>query len=429
MTVLWLDPGFGASGDMLLGAMVGAGAPLDRIRDDLSGLDVDGWTVEQTETDRAGIASTRVEVKLTTNHDHGHSHEHGHEHDHSHEHSQEPSPSGHRAWSTIDELLASANLPAAVIDGARRTFRALGEVEAAIHMVDIDQVHFHEVGAVDAIVDIVGTWSALHHLGVDEVHAAPVGLGSGGTVSTAHGELPVPAPATLALLDGLPVKGLPTPAETVTPTGAALLATMVTQWGPIPTGRLLTSARGAGGRNPATHPNVLSAIVIDAATPAAVETPTWTTAMPGADVVTSVVLATNVDDVTPEVLGHTIERLLEAGADDAWLVPIGMKKNRPGNELRVLCAPDVAPSLAGIVFDETGTLGLRSETVAKVMLDRHMETVSIRGFTVRVKVGPNGAKAEHDDLVKLSADTGVSVRQLALEVGLARLTGDNEPLP
>ena len=409
MTSLWLDPGFGASGDMLLGALVGVGAPLDKIRHDLSGLAVDGWEITHTETDRAGIAATRVEVTLTSNQP-----EDGHHHPH------------HRAWSTIDDLLANADLPSAVSEGARRTFRALGEVEAAIHMVDIDEVQFHEVGAVDAIVDIVGTWSALHHLGVDEVNAAPVGLGGGGTVSSAHGELPVPAPATTALLEGLPIRGLDSPTETVTPTGAALLATMVTEWGPIPSGRLMTSGRGAGGRNPTTHPNVISAILVEPGPPTntaglADHPEPWTAAVTGATPMPAVVLATNVDDVTPEVLGNTIDRLLAAGADDAWLVPIGMKKSRPANELRVLCSSDLAPLLAQVVFSETGTLGLRSEPVTKLILDRHLESVSIRGFAVRVKVGPNGVKGEHDDLVKVSTATGISIRQLALEAALAWL--------
>lgn len=395
MKRLWLDPGFGASGDMLLGVLVALGAPIDDVRADLAGLGVSGWSIDEQPTDRAGIGATRVTVDV----DHTHDDDHTHDHDHDHTHDED------RRWSAIDELLASARLPIRVATGARATFRLLGEVEAAIHGVGIDDVHFHEVGAVDAIVDIVGAWAALDRLGVDEVHAGPVGLGAGGTVVAAHGTLPVPAPATLDLLTGLPVKGLDSPQETVTPTGAALLATMVDTWGPIPAGRLQASARGAGGRNPDTHPNVVSGVLIEAG-PAPQGDPA---------AVPSFVLSTNLDDTTPEILGHTIDRLLAAGVDDAWLVPIGMKKNRPGQELRVLCRPGLVDDVAGIVFAETGTLGLRIAPVEKRVLARRFETVTIRGRSIRIKIGPHGAKPEHDDVVAAANQLDVPVRQLALE--------------
>ena len=234
---LWLDPGFGASGDMMLGTLIGIGASIDRVRTDLETLNVSGWSVELTTAVRAGISATRVVVDA-------------------------PEQAGnHRSWSTIDALIASAELPTSVAEGARRSFRLLGEAEAAIHNLDLDEVHFHEVGALDAIVDIVGSWSALGQLDVDEVHSGPVGLGHG-TVEAAHGTLPVPAPATVVLLQGATIRPVEIAMETVTPTGAALLAAMVDTWGVIPPGRLTASSRGAGGRNPATHPNVVSAMII-----------------------------------------------------------------------------------------------------------------------------------------------------------------------
>ncbi len=405
MTALWLDPGFGASGDMLLGVLVGLGVSVDDLRADLDQLDVDGWSLDASAVQRGGIEATRVEVHLT---DAG------------------SAPTvGHRSWSSIDRSLASSSLPQRVTDGARRTFRLLGEVEAGIHGVALDEVHFHEVGAVDAIVDIVATWAALERLGVDEVHAGPVGLGSGGTVSTAHGELPVPAPATLKLLEGVPVVGLATPTESVTPTGAALLRAAVTCWGPFPTGLLLASARGAGGRDPSTHPNVITGALVDPTRPD-----------PGPDpadergarpqVSAAVILATNLDDVTGETLGHTLDRLLEAGADDAWLVPIGMKKSRPAHELRVLCHPHVADELRRIVFAETGTLGVRTESVTKHALARRFETVEVRGQEIRVKIGPHSAKPEHDDLVAATGATGVPLRQLGVEALEALATVDDQ---
>ena len=422
MNIIWLDPGFGASGDMLLGAFVGLGAPLEAIRADLDQLGVDGWDLASSTTDRAGIAATKVDVLLAdepTGHPAGTP-------------AGNPAPDRnaahhHRSWSYIDGLLAEAALPEAVKTGARATFAALARVEAAIHQIDVDEVHFHEVGALDAIVDIVGAWSGLTLLDPAEVHAGPVGLGSGGTVGAAHGRLPVPAPATLSLLTDVPIKGLDTPAETVTPTGAALLTTMVNSWGPIPDGRLRGSARGAGGRNPETHPNVVSAVLVEperVGRTATKKGPTIEHYTVEGTAVEAVVLATNLDDATAEVLGHTLERLLASGADDAWLIPIGMKKNRPGHELRVLCQPDLVEELTDIVFAETGTLGLRSTSITKHVLDRRLTSITVRGSEVAMKIGPHGAKPEHDDLVKLAATTNVPVRVLAAEAVRAYLETD-----
>jgi uncharacterized protein (TIGR00299 family) protein len=385
VTTLWIDPSFGASGDMLLGALVGLGADVETLRAGLASLPVAGWTIESSPTTRCGLSANRVTV--TTDEDHH-----------------------HRGWSDIDAMLAAADaLPQRVRDGARRTFRRLGEIEAAAHDVPIDAVHFHEVGAVDAIVDIVGVWFALDLLGVTDVVSGPVGLGHG-TVRGAHGVLPVPAPATAALLAGAPVRGLDVEMETCTPTGAALLATLGT-WGAIPSGVLAAQARGAGGRDPAGHPNVVTAHLLHTDPAGAVTG--------SATVVTAVLLETNLDDVTPEVIGHTIDRLLAAGADDAWAVPIVMKKSRPAFELRVLCAPAAATSLRSVLSEETGTLGIRERSVAKHVQPRRVDEVEIGGVTVRVKVGPHGAKPEHDDLVAAAGATGRPLRELAAEA-LAR---------
>lgn len=401
---LWLDPGFGASGDMLLGTLLGLGAPLEAVRADVAGLGVTGWSIDVESVLRAGIAATRAVVVTDA---HAHDHE-GDAHDHGH--------AEHRAWSTIDRLLAGAALPEGVKAGARATFELLGRVEAGIHGVAIDDVHFHEVGALDAIVDIVGAWSALHHLGIDEVSSGPVGIGNG-VIQAAHGRLPAPAPATVELLAGAAaIRPVDWASETVTPTGAALLRTMVGRWGPVPAGRLVAFSRGAGGRNPTTHPNVLGALLVEtddepAVTPAGAAT--GLSARPRTEA--AVVLATNLDDVTPELLGHLVTRLIDAGADDAWVVPIGMKKNRPGHELRVLCRPDRADGLETVIFAETGTLGLRRELVAKQVLERAWRTVTVRGHEIRVKLGPHGAKAEHDDLVAASRATGAPLRLLGAE--------------
>ncbi len=401
MTALWLDPTFGASGDMLLGALVGLGTSLDQIRRELSALAVDGWALSSSPVTRAGIGATKVDVALI----------------------EGDGPPPHRSWSRIDRLLADADLPTPVAEGARSTFRALAEAEAKIHQVDLDAVHFHEVGAVDAIVDIVGAWSALNQLGVDSVTVGPVGLGSGGTVGAAHGRLPLPAPATLELLTGAPVTGLDLTTETVTPTGAALLTTMASGWGPLPSGRLVATARGAGGRDPSTHPNVVTATVIEEI-PGPAAGARW-------EARSSVVVSTNVDDVTPEVLGYTIDRLLDAGADDAWVVPIVMKRSRPAHELRVLCRPDLLDDLAAIVFAETGTLGLRVTPATKRVAARRFDQVTIRGHRVAIKVGPSGAKPEHRDLVAVARATAAPIRVLAAEALAAHRsaeTGRDEDL-
>lgn len=392
--VLWLDPSFGASGDMLLGVLVGLGARLPSIVDGLKPLAIDGWSLAQSTVSRASLAATRIEVA-----------------------SDDEQREAHRSWSSIDQLLAAARLPDAVIDGARRTFRALGEAEASIHRVDIDEVHFHEVGAVDAIVDIVGVWLAIGDLGVDGIVSGPIGLGHG-TIDAAHGRLPLPAPATAELLKGLPVQGLDLPGETVTPTGAALLATITDEFGPLPTGRLAATARGAGRRDPATHPNVLSAHLIE-------ETADSRAAGPGTSTV--VLIQTNLDDTTGEVVAHTIERCLELGADDAWAQPIVMKKGRPAVELNVLARAELADTLRNTIFTETATLGVRLSTLQKLEQPRRFEAVEIDGHTVRIKIGPAGAKPEYDDLAAAARALSLPLTEVsrrALRLHHARAEGD-----
>lgn len=381
---LWLDPSFGASGDMLLGALLGLGVPLTDVTAGLGGLAIEGWTIEQSETTRNGISATRATVTAEV-------------------------AKHHRSWSSIDQLLAEADLPAAVSGGARRTFRLLGEIEADQHQVPLDEVHFHEVGAVDALVDIVGVWLAVDALTVDAVIVGPVGLGHG-TVNAAHGQLPIPAPATLALLKGAPIRSVDAELETCTPTGAALLRSLGT-WGPVPNGIIASSSRGAGGWDPDTHPNVVSAIVVEAQAVGATSP-----ASPGVE---AIVLSTNVDDVSPEVLGRVIDRLLLAGADDAWVIPMSMKKNRPAHQVNALAAPRHEEALRQVLSEETGTLGIRVTATTKHPLPRSVAEVEIRGVLIAMKVGPYGAKPEYDHLVALSDETGVPVRTLADEARLA----------
>lgn len=372
---LWCNPSLGVAGDMLLGAMLAVGADESFVRAQLEALDLPGWRLEVTGTTRRGLVATSVRVDAP-------------DHDH------------HRPWSRIDAMLAAAGLHPAVGDGARRTFRALGEAEATVHGIDIDRVHFHEVGAVDAIVDIVGCWAALVSLEVERVVSAPVGLGAG-TVAMAHGQVPVPAPAVLELLVGGPSVPVDVAAETATPTGVALLVTMVDRWGPPQAGTVRATGRGAGTWDPESHPNVVTAVLME-------ETD-------GPEPVTATLLETNLDDVTAEVLAHVVARALDAGADDAWCTPIVMKKGRPGHLLSVLCPPELAPELRHVIATETATLGIRERSVAKHELDRRTETVRVEGHPVRIKVGPHGAKPEHDDVVGAAAALGRPLRQVAAQ--------------
>lgn len=387
-TTLYLDPSFGASGDMLLGTLVGLGVDLEAVCAVLVELGLDDWSITQSTLLRAGLSATRVEVTVPPA-----------AHDHDQErHRSQPT----RRWSAIDHLIATASLPDRVREGARATFRRLGEIEADAHGVSIEEVHFHEVGAVDSIVDIVGVWLALHHLGPASVVIGPVGIGYG-TVASAHGMLPLPAPATASLLAGAPIRSIDAELETCTPTGAALLAT-IGEWGLIPSGTLVASARGAGGRDPATHPNVISGHLIE---PASTPVPVPASSQ------AAVILETNLDDVTPEVLGYLIDRLLAAGADDAWITPIVMKKSRPAHRLAVLASPALGAELRAIISAETHTLGIREIIVSKFPLDRRTEHVELDGHSIRIKVGPHGAKPEHDDLVAVAAATGRPLRSLA----------------
>ena len=395
-SALWIDPAFGASGDMLLGTLAGLLADPAASLEPLALLGLDEFGVRFEAVTRGGLSSLRAVVTTTDTH-----------HD--------------RRWSDIDHLLANSELAPAAVSGARRTFRALGQVESMQHGVPIDDVHFHEVGALDAIVDIVGAWLLLEALRSERggpgltVVVGPVGLGYG-TVRAAHGLLPLPAPATVALLRDRPTRPLDVEMETCTPTGAALLVTMADQWGPLPAGRLGDTARGAGGKDPVGHPNVVTAVLVELA--GAAEQRDWR-------VESAVLLETNLDDVTPEVLAHAVERLLTLGVADAWIVPIVMKKGRPAHELRVLCDPELADRATELILLETGTLGIRRQTIAKQVARRSTTTIDLNGHKIRVKLGPHGGKAEHDDLVRVATATGVPLRQLADEA--RRQVGEPAP--
>ncbi|HEV2071658.1 MAG TPA: nickel pincer cofactor biosynthesis protein LarC [Acidimicrobiales bacterium] len=370
-TVAWFHCFSGIAGDMALGALLDAGADIEEVRAILGRLPVPGWALRADATVRGGIAATQavVEVEPTT---------------------------VTRTWANIDALLDEARLPDRVRRRATDTFAAIATVEARLHRRPVEQVHFHELGGVDAIVDIVGVAAALEVLGVDRVTASPVATGMG-MVRTSHGLLPNPAPAVVELLVGAPTYGTDVAVELTTPTGAGLLAALAEGWGPLPPMTVTSSGFGAGSHDLAELPNLTRVVIGEEATSSSGGHPV-------------VVLETNVDDVTGETLAHTLAVLLEAGAHDAWVAPVVMKKGRPAHLVGVLVDPADAGRLASVLAGETGTLGVRATSSIRWPAPRHVEVVEVDGYTVRVKVAGGDrrrAKVEHDDAAALARRLGV----------------------
>lgn len=383
----WLDLGSGASGDMLLGALLDAGVPLDVVRAAVDAVAPEPVRIETEQVRRAGFAATRAHVVARTS-------------------------TAHRTWRDVRELLSTAALDEAVADRAHGTFSRLARAEADVHGSRADDVQFHEVGALDAIADVVGVCAGLHHLGLEVLHASPVALG-GGRVDTAHGSLTVPPPAVVALLRGVPAYGGPVETELCTPTGAALLSEWVTQWGPLPPMAGRDVGVGAGGRDPAGHANVVRLILgegTDNASQAA----------------TQLLIECNVDDLDPRLWSPVISALMAAGASDAWLTPILMKKGRPAHTLSVLVGTEHANAVRRAVFRETSTIGLREQTVGKFALERREAAVDVAGMPVRVKLAVHdgvvvNAQPEYDDVVAVAEATGDTLKSvLSRAVALAR---------
>ena len=378
----WFHCFSGIAGDMALGALVHAGAPVDEVRAALATIPVDGWTLDIEPTQRGGIAATRAVVRV--------------DHDDHH----------HRTLTVIADLLAVATLPTRVHDRALATFRALADAEGAVHQMAPEDVHFHEVGSVDAIIDVVGTCAALELLGIDDVRASPVAQGLA-MVRSEHGPIPSPAPAVLALLAtaGAPTYGLDVPHELTTPTGAALLAALSTGWGPMPAMTITSVGYGAGGRDLVHRPNVTQVVIGEAV---AAGEPTGMSA--GQPVL---LLEANVDDVTGEVLAHTITALLTAGAHDAWITPIVMKKGRPAHTVHALSDVASAGAVADVLTRETGSLGIRGSRIERWPQARRETVVRVDGQSVRVKIGAGGrVKVEHDDALVAAHALNLPLREV-----------------
>ncbi|BCJ27283.1 nickel pincer cofactor biosynthesis protein LarC [Actinocatenispora sera] len=417
----WLDCANGASGDMFLGTLVDAGVPLDHLQAAVSALPVEPIRLTAEPTSRHAIAATKVHVEAPESHHHRH-------------------------WSDVRQILTGATLPAAVRDTALDAFARLAAAEAEVHGTSPEEVHFHEVGALDAIADIVGTCAGIDWLreqrGLTELSAGPLALGSG-RARGAHGAIPIPGPAVLGIVRAasIPVTGGDLPYEACTPTGAALLATHVAQWRSMPPLRVTGTGVGAGGRDPAETANVLRLILGEAAAagragvPGGVADPGRAEAAgdgadpdgtdvagPGSTEADALVLECNVDDLDPRLWPAVLAKLLAAGAADAWLTPILMKKGRPAHTLSVLCRAEHAAALRAIVFAETSSIGLRAHPVRKFPLDRAERAVHVAGQPIRVKVASDdgsvvNVSVEYADVAAAAAALSLPAKQI-----LARAT-------
>ncbi|MFL6001420.1 MAG: nickel pincer cofactor biosynthesis protein LarC [Nocardioides sp.] len=373
MTV-WIDASSGASGDMLLGALVGAGVAVDVLQDAVDAIAPEPVNLRVDQVTRNGFAATRCHVEARDSRE-------------------------HRSWRDIRHLLQGSRLDREVRSLAFGVFERLAEAEATVHGSDPHEVTFHEVGALDAIADVVGACAGLLSLGSTEVVVSPVAVGSG-TVEGAHGSMPVPPPAVAELLRGVPSYAGPAGApamELCTPTGAAILATVATRWGPQPPMTTDQVGVGAGTRDPEGHANVLRLFT--------------GTSLGSAGDDTAVLVETNIDDLDPRVWPSVIAALLDAGASDAWLTPILMKKGRPAHALSVLVPPDRVEAVRTTVFRETSAIGLREQRLAKHALEREMSSVDVDGHAIAVKLARHegaviNAMPEYDDVARAAAAIG-----------------------
>jgi uncharacterized protein (TIGR00299 family) protein len=374
----------GASGDMIVGAMLAAGLSESILRSELAKLHLDGYELSIEPIRKQGFAAIKFDVRMQ-------------------------GPAGHRHLSHINAIIDKSDLSAQVKETARKVFLRLGEAEAKVHGTTIEKVHFHEVGAVDAIVDIVSAAIGIQSMQLDRILCSPIPAGSG-TVHCEHGLMPVPAPATAELLRGVPLAATDEVGELTTPTGAAILTSIASSFGPVPAMTIRSTGFGAGTRDGRTRPNVLRLIVGDAidGSPAS------------RDVDEIVILETNLDDATGQQIGHAFDALFAAGALDVFTTPIQMKKNRPGVLLSVIAAPELAGTCEEILFSHTPTFGIRRHASIRSKLERRIETVETAYGMLRVKLGLLRGKIvhimpEYDDCVRIARERAVTFQDVSFE--------------
>jgi pyridinium-3,5-bisthiocarboxylic acid mononucleotide nickel chelatase len=383
MKLAYFDCFSGISGDMTLGALVDAGCSADLLRSELKSLQVPGWTLTTEKVWKNGMAATHVCV-------------------------QTEDQQKHRSLSTILEILTNSRLAPPVRERASRIFQKLGEAEAHVHDAPLEKVHFHEVGAVDAIVDIVGSCIGFHALGIERFACSPLNVG-GGTAKMAHGLLPVPAPATARLLQGAPTFSNGVQRELVTPTGAAIVATLCDFFGPQPPMTVSAIGYGAGTADLEEQPNVVRIMIGESVDKVST----------ASDEEISIIEA-NLDDMNPQIYGYVLEKALSAGALDVYTTALQMKKNRPGTLLTILCRPEDTGTLMSLVFAETTTFGVRTHRAQRRALPREWVKVSTGFGSVRIKLSrSNGhilhVTPEYDDCRKLAVENHVPLQQVISE--------------
>jgi hypothetical protein len=388
MTIVYFDCPSGASGDMVLGALVDAGASLDAVREQLGTLPLDGWTLSSREVRRGAFRATKVDVGVEPVHEHHH----------------------HRALADVLAILRGGRLAPAALALAERVFTRLADAEARVHGATRDTVHFHDVGAVDAIVDIAGAAVALTLLGAGDVRASALPVGSG-FVDGPHGRIPVPAPGTAELLRGWPVVDTGVRSELVTPTGAAIITTLAVS-GPLPSMTIGTIGYGAGTRDPADTANVLRCFVGEGTAAGG--------GVPAADE-TIVQAETTIDDMSPQLYEPLMERLLAAGALDVFLTPVVMKRSRPGVVVTVLCEPARVEALTDALFQETSTIGVRWSEWKRRRLPREMVTLNTTYGPISFKVSRLAGRVvtvtpEFSDVVRVAREKGLAVREVLDQV-------------
>jgi len=389
MKIAYFDCFAGISGDMTLGALVDAGADFDALRGELGKLGLHEFELGMEKAVKRGITATDVDV-----HVHHHHHHHHHEgHDHSHG----------RGFTEIREMIEGSELADGVKAKAVAIFRRLGKAEAKIHGKNIEEIHFHEVGAIDAIVDIVGACICLDLLGIEKVYASPIPTFTG-MVEMAHGKFPLPAPATTEILMGVPWRALGIEGEIVTPTGAAIITEIAEGFGAMP--KMVTKSVGYGaGKKDFGIPNVLRVMIGESEETAAEEC---------AEVA---VLETNIDDLSPQVYEIVMERLFASGALDVYMTPIQMKKNRPAVLLSVICAPEDTDKLSAILFEETSTIGIRIDSRRRICLPREILTINTKYGQIRVKIARKdgeivNVQPEYEDCKAVAAKNDVPIKRV-----------------
>lgn len=422
MKHLYLDCLYGISGDMTLSALIDLGADINYIAENLKGMPIDPFFLNVKQVDKRGISAKLLDLQFddaeVNKHDHSHSHSHDHSHDHSHSHNHEHSHShdhpdahahehahddghhshSHRKASTILQMIKESELPSRVKQRSLAVFQVIAEAEGKIHGMDPKEVHFHEVGAMDSIIDILGVCLALENLGIDRITAAPVPTGYG-KIMIAHGLYPVPAPATAEILTGVPLADFYVRGELTTPTGAAFLKALATEYGHMPAKAIEKIGYGAGKKN-FEHPNVLRAVLFNdekSENREEIE-----------------ILECQLDDMTGETLGYVMEKLLEKGALDAYFTSVTMKKSRPGILITVLAKPEHTMLLEQILLRETSTFGIRKSNWSRKILDREFRLIKTEFGEICIKVGKLNGKVikvspEYEDAKKAAVQLGVSL--------------------